>query len=256
MKQQIIVKTQEQIEGIRKSCQLAAQTLDFITPRVQEGTSTEQLNQWIEEFIRSHRAIPATLGYSGFPKSCCISLNNVVCHGIPSPNDILKNGDILNIDVTTILDGYFGDTSRMFTVGEISPEAQKLIDTTKHCLDLGIEQVRPSNYFGNIGFFIGRYARSQGYSVVHEYTGHGVGIAFHEPPQVEHSMSHRNKGGKMQEGMIFTIEPMINQGKAKVTLDKQDQWTAWTIDGKLSAQWEHTLLVTSTGYEILTLSPQ
>lgn len=247
----IIIKTQEQIEGIRKSSQLAAQCLDFIEPYVKPGVTTDYLDDLIEKHIRANGAIPAPLNYHGFPKATCISPNNVVCHGIPSKKIILKEGDIINIDVTTILDGYYGDTSRMFEVGEISDVAAKLIDATKHCLDLGIKQVKPGNRFGNIGYVISRYAQSKGYSVVYEFCGHGVGLEFHEEPQVEH-ISRRNSGATMKPGMIFTIEPMINIGKAKVKVDKNDGWTARTVDDELSAQFEHTILVTEEGYEVLT----
>ena len=248
---EIIIKTPEQIDGVRKSSHLAAKTLDFAGQFVGAGVSTGFIDDKIEEFILAHGAIPATKGYNGYPKSSCISLNNVVCHGIPSANTILNEGDILNIDVTTILNGYFGDTSRMFTIGQISAEADDLVDATWHCLNLGIEQVKPGNYFGNIGFVINRYARAKGYSVVYEFCGHGVGLKFHEEPQVDHA-SRRNTGPKMQAGMIFTIEPMINQGKARTQVDKHDGWTARTIDNKLSAQFEHTVLVTQTGCEVLT----
>jgi len=247
----IIIKTPEQIEGIRKSSQLAAQTLDFIDEYVKPGVSTGFLDDKIEEFIVQHGAIPATKGYGGFPKSSCISPNEVVCHGIPSPDVILKEGDIVNIDITTILNGYYGDTSRMFCLGEVSPQARKLVDVTRHCLYLGIEQVKPGNYFGNIGFVINRYASSNGFSVVYEYCGHGVGLQFHEEPQVDHA-ARRNSGALMEPGMIFTIEPMINQGRPGTFLDKKDGWTARTIDQKLSAQFEHTILVTQDGHEILT----
>ncbi len=251
--EKIIIKTPEQIDGIRESSKLAANTLAYISDFVKEGVSTEFLDQKIEEFIRSHGAIPATLGYNGYPKSSCISLNEIVCHGIPSDRTILKNGDILNIDVTTILNGYYGDTSRMYTVGEISPVARQLIEVTEHCLYLGIRQVNSGNYFGNIGFVIGRYAKSKGFSVVYEYCGHGVGIDFHEAPQVDHS-ARRNSGPKMKPGMIFTIEPMINEGRPGTVVDDNDGWTARTVDNKLSAQFEHTVLVTETGCEILTLA--
>jgi methionyl aminopeptidase len=247
----IIIKTQEQIDGIRRSSRLAAQSLDFAEQFVKAGVSTGFIDNKIEEFIVSHGAIPATKGYNGYPKSSCISLNEVVCHGIPSEKTILKEGDILNIDITTILDGYYGDTSRMFTVGEISPGAENLIEVTKHCLDLGIQQVKPDNHFGNIGFVIGRYARAKGYSVVYEFCGHGVGLKFHEAPQVDHA-ARRNSGPKMKPGMTFTIEPMINQGKPSTNIDKKDGWTARTIDNRLSAQFEHTILVTETGFEVLT----
>lgn len=249
--EKIIIKTPEQIEGIRKSSRLAGQTLEYIAPFVQAGVSTEFLNQKIEAYMREHGAIPATLGYAGYPKSSCISLNEVVCHGIPSEETILKDGDILNIDVTTILDGYYGDTSKMFTVGEVSAKALELIAVTKHCLDLGIQQVRPGNQFGNIGFAISKYAKAKGYGVVYEFCGHGVGIDFHEEPQIDHT-SRRNTGPLMKPGMTFTIEPMINEGRAGTVVDKIDKWTARTVDKKLSAQFEHTILITETGFEVLT----
>ncbi len=247
----IIIKNPEQIEGIRKSCRLAAQTLNYAAQFVKAGVTTEFIDEKIEEYILEHKAVPATKGYNGYPKSSCISPNEVVCHGIPSKNTILKEGDILNIDITTILNGYYGDTSSMYTVGEISNGARKLIDVTRHCLDLGIRQVKPGNYFGNIGFVISRYAKSKGFSVVYEFCGHGVGLEFHEAPQVDHT-ARRDTGAKIKPGMIFTIEPMINEGRASTSIDKSDGWTARTIDNRLSAQFEHTLLVTQTGFEVLT----
>lgn len=247
----IIIKSAEQIEGIRKSSKLAGETLVYIEEFVKEGVDTEYLDSLIKKYIEDHGAVPATMNYNGYPKSCCISPNNVVCHGIPSKDTILKNGDILNIDITTILNGYYGDTSKMYTIGEISERADKLIRATKHCLDLGIQQVRPGNYLGNIGFFISRYATSQGFSVVYEYCGHGVGVDFHEEPQVDHA-APKNSGPRLKPGMIFTIEPMINEGKPRVKVDMIDGWTARTVDNKLSAQFEHTILVTEKGHEVLT----
>ena len=247
----IIIKNPEQIEGIRASSKLAASTLNFIAQFVVPGVTTEFLDRKIEEYILQNGALPATKGYNGFPKSSCISPNEVVCHGIPSEKITLSEGDIINIDVTTILNGYFGDTSRMYCVGEISERARRLVDTTRHCLDLGIRQVKPGNYFGNIGFVISRYAKANGFSVVYEFCGHGTGLHFHEEPQVDHT-SHRNTGPIMQPGMIFTIEPMINEGKPTTRIDKNDGWTARTIDNRLSAQFEHTVLVTPTGFEVLT----
>ena len=247
----IIIKTPEQIEGIRKSSKLAGDVLLYIAEFVKEGVTTNFLDQLIHNYIIEHGAIPATMNYNGFPKSCCISLNEVICHGIPSERVVLKNGDILNIDITTILSGYFGDTSKMFIVGETSEAAHKLVKATQHCLKLGIQQVKPGNYLGNIGYVISRYAISQGFSVVYEYCGHGVGIHFHEDPQVDHA-AKKNSGPKLKPGMIFTIEPMINEGRPRVKVDELDGWTARTIDHKLSAQFEHTVLVTETGYEVLT----
>lgn len=247
----ILIKNDQQIEGIRKSSKLAAKTLTYIAPFVKEGVSTEFLDRKIEEFIRDHGATPSTLYYYGYPKSCCISINEVVCHGIPSERT-LKDGDILNIDVTTTLNGYFGDTSRMYTVGEISEEAKRLISATKKALEIGIAEVRPGNRFGNIGYRIARFIDAQGFSVVYEYCGHGVGLKMHETPNVEH-IARENSGSKMKPGMIFTIEPMINAGVPETSLNREDGWTASTKDGKLSAQFEHTILVTGGGCEILTV---
>lgn len=247
----IIVKNPKQIEGIRKSCKLAASALTYIEQHVKEGVSTGYLDKLLEKFIRDNGAIPAPLGYHGYPKATCISLNEVICHGIPSDDRILKNGDILNIDVTTILNGYYGDTSRMYTVGEISEEAKKLIEVTKKCLDIGIQQVRPGNYFGNIGYEIAQYAHKMGYSVVEAFAGHGCGIRFHESPQICH-IAPKDSGERMRKGFTFTIEPMICVGIPDAIINEIDGWTAVTKDGKLSAQFEHTILVGQTGYEILT----
>lgn len=246
----IKIKTAEQIEGIRTSAQLAAKTLKYLEEFAQPGVTTAQIDEKCEEFIRDHGAVPATKGYNGYPASCCTSVNDVICHGIPGPYE-LKWGDILNIDVTTILNGYFGDTCKMYPIGEITPYAQKLMDTTKECLRIGMEQCRPQNYFGNIGYEIAKYAVSKGYSVVYEFCGHGVGVKFHEDPEVPH-IAEKDSGKKMKPGMIFTIEPMINAGKARAKVDKKDGWTARTIDGKLSAQYEHTILITDSGCEALT----
>lgn len=247
----ILIKNREQIEGIRRSSVLAAKALDYVEQFMKPGISTQFLDDKIHEFVTGNGAIPATLGFNGYPKSSCISPNEVVCHGIPSEKTLLKDGDIVNIDVTTILDGYYGDTSRMYMVGNVSQAAKNLVEVTRHCLDLGIQQVKPGNHFGNIGFVISRYAMAKGYSVVYQFCGHGVGIEFHEEPQVDHT-ARRNSGPIMKQGMIFTIEPMINQGRPAVTIDRKDGWTARTIDMKLSAQFEHTVLVTETGYEVLS----
>ena len=257
LKEPIIIKTPEQIEGIRKACRLAAHTLDFIAPYIKPGVTTEHLDTLIEDFTRQHNAIPAPLNYKGphdsppYPKSTCISLNEIICHGIPNER-VLQEGDILNIDVTPILDGYYGDTSRMFAVGTVSKEAQYLLDASKECMNIGIRQIKPGVRFGNIGWHIWCFAALKGCSVVYQFCGHGLGIAFHEPPQVNH-MAQANTGPLMQPGMIFTVEPMINLGKPEAVIDEHDKWTARTIDGKLSAQWEHSILVTPEGHEILTI---
>ncbi len=256
----IIIKTPEQIEWIRKAGKLTAMTLDMIWVYVRAWVSTLELDNIMNSFILSNGGTSACIDYKwgnkwgkwGYPRSTCISLNDVICHGIPRADEILKEWDILNIDVTTIVDGYFGDASRMYAVGVVSEKATELIAVTKKSWEIGIAEVKPGNYFGNIGYAISQCAESRWYSVVRDYTGHGVGIEFHEEPYVYHK-AERNTGPKMQVGMVFTIEPMINLGKYASKLDK-DNWTARTKDGSLSAQWEHTILVTESGYEILTLS--
>lgn len=246
----IIIKTPEQIEGIRRSSWLAAATLDMIGQYVKPGINTEELDNICNAFILKNGGISACIGYHGYPKFTCISIGDVVCHGIPDSKTVLKEGDIVNIDVTTIVDGYFGDTSRMYLVGEVSNESKKLVDATKKALEIGISEVRPGNRFGNIGFAIGNYAEKLGYGVVRDYTGHGTGVYFHEEPYIVHK-APKDSGSKMEVGMIFTIEPMINAGTHKTKL-LSDGWTVKTFDGKLSAQFEHTILVTDDGCEILT----
>lgn len=246
----ILIKTQEQIDGIRKSAQLAARTLKHLESFIKPGMKTIDLDAECEKFVRDNGAIPATKGYKGYKHSCCISPNDVICHGVPNQYE-LKFGDIVNIDVTTILGGYYGDTCKMYVVGEASEYAVKLIEATKKCLRIGMEQCYPGNKFGNIGFYIQDYANSLGYSVVHDFCGHGVGVRFHEKPDVLHA-AEKNSGPVMKPGMTFTIEPMINAGKARAKIDSKDKWTARTIDGKLSAQFEHTILITDTGYEALS----
>jgi methionyl aminopeptidase len=250
MGSKIIIKTPEQIEGIRKSSRLAGKTLQVVADYVKPGVTTAFLNKICAEFVRDNHAVPATLGYNGYPSETCISVNDVVCHGIPGPYE-LRDGDIVNVDVTTILNGYFGDTSRMFAVGTISEHAAKLIEVTRECLRIGIGQCYPGNRVGNIGYEINKYATSFGYSVVYEFCGHGVGLKFHEEPEICH-VDEKNKGPQFVPGMTFTIEPMINAGKARCKIDKKDGWTARTIDGKLSAQFEHTILLTPTIADVLT----
>jgi methionyl aminopeptidase len=251
----VIKKNKQQIDGIRKSCKLAANSLDFIKPFVVPGISTNELNDKINLFIRDNGAIPAPLGYGGYPKETCISINEVVCHGIPSERS-LEEGDIVNIDVTTILDGYFGDTSRMFAVGEISQEAKDLIEITEKSLYEGIKAVRPGFAFNRIGHAITQFLKDTKYSIVDKFVGHGCGLRFHEDPKICHYVNSKFKdfGQKMKENMIFTIEPMINLGSADCLI-LEDKWTAVTVDKKLSAQFEHMILVTESGYEILTELP-
>lgn len=249
----IIIKNEEQIEGIRRSCHLAANALEFAEQTVLElweHCSTGEIDKKIEEYIRKSGAIPAPLGYRGYPRANCFSINEVICHGIPDEKVYLKEGDIVNVDITTILDGYYGDNSKMIAIGKISDEAHQLLDVAQNCLGLGIKQVKPGNQFWQIGKAISDEADAKGYSVVHQFCGHGVGVEFHEPPQVDHCRNDNNT--EMLPGMIFTIEPMINQGVAEAVIDKSDGWTARTQDGKLSAQYEHTVLVTEDGVDILT----
>lgn len=247
----IIIKTKDQIEGIKKSCELSAKAMNHIKSFLKEGISTQEINDEIEEYIRKHNGTPAPLNYKGFPKSVCTSINEVICHGVPKKSDILYEGDIIKIDISTILDGFYGDTCSTFGIGTISEEAQKLLKVTEECLYIGIMRVKPEEDFGIIGKEISSYARAHGYSVVSQFAGHGVGLQFHEEPNVAHDDS-RYDTRKMKPGMIFTIEPMINQGKPLAIIDEADRWTARTVDGKLSAQFEHTVLVTEHGVEILT----
>ena len=253
----IYIKTEEQIEGIRKSSQLTKKLLDMVEDRISEGVTTNEIDQWVHIETLANGAIPAPLNYGHgqgrrrmpFPKSICTSPNNVICHGIPN-NQALSNGDIINVDITSILDGYYGDASRMFIIGDVPEETKKLVEVTRECLKLGIEQVFPKKRLGDIGHVIQNHAEKNGFSVVRDFAGHGVGIEFHEAPQVLH-YGQPGKGEQLRENMVFTIEPMINIGSYECKI-LGDGWTAVTADGSLSAQWEHTLLVTNSGAEILT----
>lgn len=247
----IKIKTPEQIEGIRAASILAAKAVQYAATFALPGINTLTIDQKVEEFIRDHGGLAASKGYRGFPASCCTSVNDVICHGIPGLYS-LKEGDILNIDVAAILNGYFGDTCRMFEIGECSDYAKRLISVSKECLKLGIAECIPDNHLGNIGYAITRYAEVNGCSVVYEFCGHGVGLAYHEEPEVNHFETRKNTGPLLKPGMTFTIEPMINAGKARAKIDKKDGWTARTIDGKLSSQFEHTILITYGKPEVLT----
>ncbi|MFV1992777.1 MAG: type I methionyl aminopeptidase [Acidiferrobacterales bacterium] len=252
-KMAITIKTREEIEKMRKAGQLAAQVLRMIADHIKTGVTTDQLDQLCHDYIVNDLdAIPAPLNYKGFPKSICTSVNHQVCHGIPGEKR-LKKGDIINIDITVIKDGYHGDTSKMFTVGKSSVQAARLSQIAHDCMVRGIEQVRPGNRLGDIGHVIQDYAENNNCSVVREYCGHGIGLRFHEEPQVLH-YGKANTGIVLEPGMIFTIEPMINSGKRDVKL-LPDNWTVVTRDHSLSAQWEHTILVTDTGHEVLTRLP-
>lgn len=248
----VIIKTPDEIQKMRVAGRLASQVLDMIGPEVLPGVTTEYLNTLCHNYIvNTQQAIPAPLNYNGFPKSICTSVNHVVCHGIPGEKK-LKSGDIINIDVTVIKDGYHGDTSRMYYVGEPSIRARRLCEICYESMFQGIRMVRPGVQLGDIGYAIQKFVEDKGFSVVREYCGHGIGRGFHEQPQVLH-FGLPNTGMELIEGMTFTIEPMVNIGKKETRL-LSDGWTVVTRDKQLSAQWEHTILVTADGYEILTLS--
>lgn len=251
----ITLKTPEQIEKMRVAGRLASEVLQMIAPHVRAGVSTDELDRICHRYIvEEQQAIPAPLNYKGFPRSICTSVNNVVCHGIPGPK-VLKDGDIINIDITVIKDGFHGDTSRMYYVGEPEVLPKRLVDTTYAAMKLGIEMVRPGAYLGDIGRAIQRFVEAERFSVVREYCGHGIGERFHEEPQVLHYFDpSRGRGEELRPGMTFTIEPMVNAGARHVKL-LPDGWTVVTKDRSLSAQWEHTVLVTETGFEVLTLAP-
>ena len=249
----ISIKSEGEIKKMRLAGKLAAEVLNMIEPHVKEGISTEELNDICERYTKDKGAISAPLNYNGFPKSICTSVNDVVCHGIPAKHIILKSGDIVNVDITVILDGYHGDTSRTFIVGDVSEAIEQLVQRTHEAMYVGIEKVRPNAFFGDIGAAIDKFIRPFSYGIVRDYCGHGIGAVFHEEPSVLHYKS-RDKGKRMKPGMTFTVEPMINMGNYQVVTDDQDGWTVTTKDGSLSAQFEHTVLVTNSGYEILTLA--
>jgi methionyl aminopeptidase len=247
----ISIKSKREIELMRETSRLAASTLEYIGPYIKSGVSTLELNDLCHEYILQNNAIPAPLNYHGFPKSVCTSRNEVICHGIPNRKEKLKDGDILNIDVTTILNKFHGDTNKTFLVGNVAQEIRDLINCTYDCMMAGIETIRPGGHIGDIGAVIEEMAHDQGYSVVEEYCGHGIGREFHEEPQVVH-VGKKGTGPEMKPGMTFTVEPMINLGSRHCKLLKDD-WTVITRDKKWSAQFEHTILVTESGYDILTL---
>ena len=251
-KHRIQIKTTKQIEGIRRAGQLVIETLDLVAPHIRPGVTTDEINTLVHDFTLRHGAIPAPLNYRGFPKSVCVSINEVICHGIPGDRPF-KDGDIVNVDVTSILNSYYADASKTFFVGTPSADALKIVNVSRQCLAEGMAAVVPGNTVGDIGYAIQSYAEGQGCSVVREFVGHGVGIDFHEAPQIPH-YGKPGRGVRLVPGMVFTIEPMINLGKKElVVLD--DGWTAVTQDGSLSAQFEQTLMVTESGAESLTPYP-
>lgn len=246
-----LLKTPEQIEGIRRSAAINTAVLDLVAEQIHEGMTTEEIDKLVYNYTVAHGAIPAPLNFEGFPKSVCTSVNDEVCHGIPSEQVVLRRGDIVNVDVSTILDGYFSDASRMFMIGEVSPEAKRLVEVAHECLELGLEAAKPWGCLGDVGAAVQKHAEKNGYSVVREFGGHGVGLKFHEEPFVSH-VGRPGTGMLLVPGMVFTIEPMINLGKRRIYIDEENGWTVLTDDEKLSAQWEYTVLITETGTEVLT----
>ena len=246
-----IIKTPEQIEGIKASARINIAVLYYVAEHIKAGISTEEINGWVDSVTREMGGIPAPLNYEGFPKSVCTSLNDEVCHGIPADDIILKDGDIINVDVSTIYNGYFSDSSRMFCIGNVSPEHKKLVDVAKECVELGLEQVKPWGHLGDVADAISKHAKENGYSVVREVGGHGIGLEFHETPFVSYVIK-KGTGMVMAPGMVFTIEPMINAGYPDVYVDDDNGWTIYTEDDSYSAQWEIMVHVTEDGYEVMT----
>lgn len=246
-----LIKNKEQIEAIKESGKINTGVLDEVAKHIKAGMSTADIDKIVYDYTIAHGATPAPLGYGGFPKSVCTSINSEVCHGIPDENIILKEGDIVNVDVSTIKDGYFSDASRMFKIGKVSEAADKITDVAKECLEAGIKAVKPWGHLGDIGAAVQEVAEKNGYSVVRAFGGHGIGLEFHEDPFVAH-VGKKGQGMVLVPGMIFTIEPMINEGEYDVYVDDVNEWTVYTADDSLSAQWEHQILVTEDGIEIIT----
>ncbi len=246
-----MIKNEEQIKGIREASRINTLILDAVAASIKEGMTTEDIDKIVYDTTIKLGGKPACLGFEGYPKSVCTSVNNVVCHGIPSKKCVLKSGDIVNVDCTTEVNGYFGDSSRMFEIGKVSENAHRLVEVTKECLDIATKTIKPYDHLGDIGYLVSTHARENGYSVVRELGGHGVGLAMHEDPFVSH-LGKKGEGMVLVPGMVFTIEPMINAGRAGVYIDENDGWTIYTQDDSLSAQWEYTLLMTDDGLEILS----
>lgn len=245
-----LIKTEKDILGIKKAAEINVAVLDSVAQFIKEGVTTEEINTLVHEKTIAMGGIPAPLNYNGFPKSCCTSINNVVCHGIPNEKQVLKNGDIINVDCTTILDGYYADASRMFMIGDVSDEAKTLVEATKASIDLVVKNLKPFSTVGDIGYMINKFIKDYGYSIVREIGGHGVGNDFHEEPFIAH-VGRKDEGMILAPGMVFTIEPMVNMGSRHVFLDRDDEWTVYTADDSLSAQWEYTVLMTENGLEII-----
>ncbi|MCH4193543.1 MAG: methionyl aminopeptidase [Butyrivibrio sp.] len=246
-----LLKTPEQIQGIRESAKINIACLDLVASKIHAGMSTEEIDRLVAEKTAEMGGICATMNYEGFPKNCCTSINDQVCHGIPSKDDVLKDGDIVNVDCSTILNGYFSDSSRMFCIGDVSPEKKKLVDVTKECVEIGVKEVIPWHFLGDMGEAVHKHALENGYTIVREIGGHGCGIEFHEEPYVSY-VTKKGTEMLMVPGMVFTIEPMVNLGTDEIFVDEDNDWTVYTADRKPSAQWEVQVLVTETGCEILT----
>ena len=247
---QKLLKTPAQVEGMKASAAVNMAALDAVAEQIRAGMSTEDINTIVHDVTTRMGAIPAPLGYEGFPKSVCTSINEEVCHGIPEPGRILKDGDIINVDVSTILNGYYSDSSRMFMIGDVSADRRRLVEVTKECVEKGLEQVKPWGFLGDIGAAVNEHAKKNGYSVVREIGGHGIGLDFHEDPWVSF-VSKKETGMVLVPGLCFTIEPMVNMGRHGIFCDEKNGWTIYTRDGKPSAQWEVQVLVTEKGYELI-----
>ena len=245
-----IIKTPEQIAGIKESAKVNIEILDYVAEHIKEGVTTQEIDNWVADITAKAGAVAAPLNYDGFPKSVCTSINEQVCHGIPSEDIVLKEGDIINVDVSTILNGYYSDSSRMFCIGNVSEEKKKLVEVTRQCVEKGLEQVKPWGYLGDMSQAVYEHAHANGYSVVREIGGHGIGLEFHEDPWVGY-IGKAGTGMLLVPGMMFTIEPMINMGSHEIFVDDTDGWTIYTEDGKPSAQWEIMVLVTEQGYEVI-----
>lgn len=245
-----IIKTPEQIAGIKESAKVNIEILDYVSEHIREGVTTQEIDNWVADITAKAGAVAAPLNYDGFPKSVCTSINEQVCHGIPSEDIVLKEGDIINVDVSTILNGYYSDSSRMFCIGNVSEEKKKLVEVTRQCVEKGLEQVKPWGYLGDMSQAVYEHAHANGYSVVREIGGHGIGLEFHEDPWVGY-IGKAGTGMLLVPGMMFTIEPMINMGSHEIFVDDTDGWTIYTEDGKPSAQWEIMVLVTEQGYEVI-----
>lgn len=246
-----LLKTPKDIEGIKRSAKVNIGVLDFVAENIKAGISTEEIDRWVYDYTVERGAIPAPLDYDGFPKSVCVSPNEVVCHGIPSEDDVLQDGDIVNVDASTILDGYFSDSSRMFCIGDVSPEKAELVRVTKESIQVGLDAIRPWGHLGDIGAAINAFAKEHGYTVVREFGGHGIGLEFHEDPFVSFT-TKPGTGTILVPGLCFTVEPMINMGKHHIDMSDPNGWTVRTKDGKPTAQWEVQLVITEDGYELLS----